>query len=291
MIRFVVGPDGALVPDLAATAARPGNVVERVGGCDRSRPREGSLDACLRQGRARAGRRCPPIFLPCLRRRWSGGSASCWAWPGAPGRRSPGSRRRGSGCGPAGRGWWCRRRTAAPRSVRGSCRARRDGAGAGPFAGRGAGARVRAGPRGACGDCAGTAGRAARHRGGAAGTDCDGEDAGRATAARDTAGRRSGCQRVKHERKQRSGRRQGPALSAPGGTAGAGPDRRCRLRAAELQPRPLEGGAGGGAQEARRRSAAPAHRRRRPPARRRAPQLRGAPRRAGPSAAPAPAAR
>ena len=33
MIRFVVGPDGAIVPDLAATAARAGNVVERRGMC------------------------------------------------------------------------------------------------------------------------------------------------------------------------------------------------------------------------------------------------------------------
>ena len=46
---------------------------------------------------------CPPIFLPCSRRRWSGGSASCLDSHAAPGRRSPGSTRRASGCG-RGRG-------------------------------------------------------------------------------------------------------------------------------------------------------------------------------------------
>ena len=41
MIRFVVGPDRTLVPDLAAAPARAGNVVERVAGCARNRPRPG----------------------------------------------------------------------------------------------------------------------------------------------------------------------------------------------------------------------------------------------------------
>jgi hypothetical protein len=57
-------------------------------------------------------------------------------------------------------------------------------------------------------------------------------------------------QRVIHERNQRSGYRQGSALSAARGPFGARPNRRCRLRTAELQSRPLEGGAGGGTQEA-----------------------------------------
>ncbi len=58
-------------------------------------------------------------------------------------------------------------------------------------------------------------------------------------------------QRVVDERNQRSGYRQGATFAAARGPTGARPDGRRRLRATELQSRPLQGGTGRGAQEAR----------------------------------------
>ena len=99
MIRFVVGPDRALVPDLAARLPGRGIWLSAPRRCARNRPCSG---ARLRAGRARSGHRCPPTLRTVSGPALLGGSASCWVWPAGPARPSPGSKRRGSGCG-AGR--------------------------------------------------------------------------------------------------------------------------------------------------------------------------------------------
>ena len=103
MIRFVVGPDRTLVPDLPATLPGRGIWLSAAGDVIETARAQGGLGRAFARA-ARGPVTCPPIFLPCSRRRWSGGSASCLDSPAAPGRRSRGSTRRASGCGPVGAG-------------------------------------------------------------------------------------------------------------------------------------------------------------------------------------------
>ena len=123
-------------------AARAGNLVERAGDVLETARAQGGLGRAFARA-ARGPVTCPPIFLPCSRRRWSGGSASCLGSPGGPGRRSRGSKGAGvaadwSGqAGPAGGG----RQRGGTRTV--SVRRRGVGRGAGPAAGRGAWPGVR----------------------------------------------------------------------------------------------------------------------------------------------------
>ena len=124
MIRFVVGPDRQIVPDLAAKL--PGRGIWLSASRDvleTARRARGGLARAFARA-ARGPCRCPLIFLPCWRWRWSGGSANCLASPDARARPSRVSKRRGSGYGPAGISWFCRRRMAARRSVRAFCPAR-----------------------------------------------------------------------------------------------------------------------------------------------------------------------
>ena len=220
MIRFVVGPDRALVPDLAAAAARSGNLVERAGGCGRNRPH--TWGAFARAARGAGG--------GAARSYWHGlqagaGTTDCRAsWPGPPRGTGRCRFRQGAGVAAAGRAAWsCRLRTAAPRS--GDASSGAGHAGGGAFAGGGAGRGLRPRPRGACGGGAGQLGRGAADRGGTPGRTGrpDGGEAEHGRAARQAGSPARSAGAPRNDGQRQDGRRQDGRL---GGTGAGEADRR-----------------------------------------------------------------
>ena len=98
MIRFVLGPDRADRARSRRKAAGTGNLVERAGRCVRNRARQETLARAF--ARAARGPVTVPADLGCraARRRLVRRIGDFWGLRGAPGRRSPASRRRGNGC-------------------------------------------------------------------------------------------------------------------------------------------------------------------------------------------------